>query len=135
MSHKNTIQNVGLAPIPTLGGTPITALDGWMWVVTTNDPDRQQQAFVFLSWMMRISQQSSYTEAFGVLPSQHRALRLWNDETYAEFAQTLIASAQIIPLAQRNNNASLALQTGLADVLGGASAETAADAALALLAE
>jgi ABC-type glycerol-3-phosphate transport system substrate-binding protein len=135
LAHKTTVQNVGLAPIPTLAGTPITALDGWMWVVTTNDPDRQQQALVFLSWMMRISQQSSYTEAFGILPSQHRALRLWNDEQYAEFARTLIASVQIIPLAQRNNNAALALQSSLADVLSGTSAETAADAALAMLAE
>jgi ABC-type glycerol-3-phosphate transport system substrate-binding protein len=135
LSHKSSVQNVGLAPIPTLGGTSITTLDGWMWVVTTNDPDRQQQALVFLSWMMRISQQSSYTEAFGILPSQQRALRLWNDEQYAQFAQTLIASAQIIPLAQRNNNAALALQTGFADVLGGTPADTAADAALAMLAE
>jgi ABC-type glycerol-3-phosphate transport system substrate-binding protein len=135
LAHKSSVQNVGLAPIPTLGGTPITTLDGWMWVVTTNDPDRQQQALVFLSWMMRISQQSSYTEAFGILPSQQRALRLWNDEQYAQFAQNLIASAQIIPLAQRNNNAALALQTSLADVLGGTAADTAADAALAMLAE
>jgi ABC-type glycerol-3-phosphate transport system substrate-binding protein len=135
LAHQTTVQNVGLAPIPTLGGLPITALDGWMWVVTTNDPDRQQQALVFLSWMMRISQQSSYTEAFGVLPSQHRALRLWNDEQYAEFAQMLIAAGQLIPLSQRNNNAALALQSGLADVLNGATADTAADAALAMLAE
>jgi ABC-type glycerol-3-phosphate transport system substrate-binding protein len=105
-----------------------------MWVVTTNDPDRQRQALVFLSWMMRISQQSSYTEAFGILPSQQRALRLWNDEEYAQFAPTLIASAQIIPLAQRNSNAALALQASFADVLGGTTADTAADAALAMLA-
>jgi ABC-type glycerol-3-phosphate transport system substrate-binding protein len=135
LAHKSSVQNVGLAPIPTLGSTPITSLDGWMWVVTTNDPDRQQQALVFLSWMMRISQQSSYTEAFGILPSQQRALRLWNDEQYAQFAQNLVASAQIIPLAQRNNNAALALQTSFADVIGGTPADTAADAALAMLAE
>jgi ABC-type glycerol-3-phosphate transport system substrate-binding protein len=135
LAHKSSVQNIGLAPLPTLGSTPITALDGWMWVVTTNDPDRQQQALVFLSWMMRISQQSSFTEAFGILPSQRRALRLWNDEQYAQFAQDLIASTQIIPLAQRNNNAALALQSSFADVLSGTSAETAADAALAMLAD
>lgn len=133
--RKTTVQNIGLASIPTLDGAPFTTLDGWMWVVTTNDPDRQQQALVFLSWMMRISQQSSYTEALGILPSQRRALRLWADETYAEFAQMLIASAQIIPLAQRNNNAALVLQSSLADVLNGMTANEAADAALAMLAQ
>ncbi|RPI97576.1 MAG: extracellular solute-binding protein, partial [Chloroflexi bacterium] len=133
LAHKNTVQNVGLIPLPTLGGTPITALDGWMWVVTTSDPDRQQQALVFLSWMMRISQQSSFTEAFGILPSQQRALRLWNDEAYAEFARLLIESAESVLLIQRNDAASLALQTALVDVLDGASAEAAADHALAAL--
>ena len=133
LAHKNAVPSVGLIPLPTLGGTPFTALDGWMWVVTTSDPDRQQQALVFLSWLMRISQQSSFTEAFGILPSQQRALRLWNDEAYAEFVRSLIELAESIPLVQRNDAASLALQTALVDVLGGASAETTADHALAAL--
>jgi ABC-type glycerol-3-phosphate transport system substrate-binding protein len=134
LARRSTVQGAGLAPIPTLGGAPITALDGWLWVVTTNDPDRQQQALVFLSWMMRISQQSTFTEAFGILPSQARALRLWSDETYAAFARTLIESGHVFPVAQRNSSAALALQASLADVLGGASADAAADAALAALA-
>jgi ABC-type glycerol-3-phosphate transport system substrate-binding protein len=96
LAHKNTVQNVGLAPIPTLGGNPITALDGWMWVVTTNDPDRQQQALVFLSWMMQISKQSSYTEAFGILPSQQR-VRLFKPD-HSQTVLAVVRAAHRVPL-------------------------------------
>jgi len=135
LSQQASVQNVGLAPIPTVDGLPVTALDGWMWVLTTQDPDRQQQARTFLSWMMRISQQSAFTEAFGVVPSQSRALRLWDDEVYADFAQTLLESALVIPGAQRSNSAAMALQQSLVAVLDGESPEVAADAALGKLAE
>jgi len=131
LTHKDSVAStVGLAPIPTVDGSPIAALDGWMWVLTTQDPDRQQRARAFLSWIMRVSQQSLFTEALGVLPSQQRALRLWDDKTYADFAQDLIPSAQIIPAAQRNNNAAAALQESLTNVLNGTPPEAAAEAAL-----
>jgi len=131
LTHKNSItDSVGLAPIPTVDGSPITALDGWMWVLPTQDADHQQRARAFLSWIMRISQQSLFTEALGVLPSQQRALRLWDDKAYADFAQDLLPSAQIIPAAQRNNNAAAVLQESVASVLDGTPPEAAADTAL-----
>jgi hypothetical protein len=80
--------------------------------------------------MMRISQQSLFTEALGVLPSQQRALQLWDDQAYADFVQDLVPSAQVIPAAQRNNNAAAILQESIASVLGGTPPDVAADAAL-----
>ncbi|MBI5957570.1 MAG: extracellular solute-binding protein [Chloroflexi bacterium] len=133
LRRKSSLHNVGVTPIPTESGSPVTALDGWVWVLTTQDPDRQTRARAFLSWMMRISEQSLFSEAFGILPSQKRALRLWEDQDYAQFAQGLVAAAELIPDTQRTGGAAEALQTGLAAVLEGASAETAADAALGQL--
>jgi ABC-type glycerol-3-phosphate transport system substrate-binding protein len=133
LSRRTSVQNMGLGPIPTLGGARIAALDGWLWVLTTTDPDHQQQARAFLSWMMRISQQSAYTEVLGILPSQTRALRLWDDVGYAEFAQELLPGAQIISQAQRSSSAAVALQESFRAVLEGASVSVAADAALARL--
>jgi ABC-type glycerol-3-phosphate transport system substrate-binding protein len=130
LSQSDTIQNVGFAPIPTADGVPTTSLDGWMWVLTTQDPDRQSQARTFLSWMMRVNQQSLFTEAFGILPSQERAFRLWDNAAYATFAESLIADGQIISHAERSNSAAIALQEGLAAVLSGTTAEDAADIAL-----
>jgi hypothetical protein len=102
-----------------------------LWVVTTANPERHQRVSAFLAWMMRVGQHSLFTEAIGLLPSQTRALRLWDDREYAEFAQDLLATAILVPEAQRNNSASLALQEALVDVLEGAAPETAADNVLA----
>lgn len=133
LKRREDVPNAGLAPIPTHDGSPLTALDGWMWVLTTQDPDHQRQARAFLSWMMRINQHSDFTETVGLLPSQVGALRLWDDVEYALFAQDLLAAAVIIPAAQRNNSAAVALQTGLVAVLNGTPARQAADQVLASL--
>ena len=133
LKRREDVPNVGLAPVPTRAGEPLTAMDGWMWVLTTQDPDHQRQARAFLSWMMRISQHSTFTETLGMLPSQLGALRLWDDSEYAVFAQDLLATAVIIPTAQRNNAAAAALENALADVLNGMPAEQAAEDALASL--
>ena len=130
LSRQDTVQSVAPSAIPTADGTPLTVLDGWMWVVTTPNPDHQRQALAFLSWMMRVSHQGAFTEAFGVLPSQIRALRLWDNQSYAEFAQTLITTAVVFPEARRNNVAAAALQNAVADVIKGVPPQTALDEAL-----
>jgi ABC-type glycerol-3-phosphate transport system substrate-binding protein len=130
LSHKNDLQSVGAIHTPTLNGDPISALDGWMWVLTTQDPERQEEALAFFSWMMRVSQQGLYSEAVGIVPSQARALRLWEDQQYAAFVQELIPSALLIPNTYRSNSAAIALQESVKAVLEGETAETATDAAL-----
>jgi hypothetical protein len=99
----------------------------------TQDSEQQNGARAFLSWMMRIGEQSLFTETFGILPSQKRALRLWDDQTYASFAQNMLTTAEVIPDAQRSSTAALALQESLAAVLKGIPARSAADEALAKL--
>ncbi len=118
-------------PLPTLNGAPITALDGWMWVVTTHNSEHRQRTNVFLAWVMRIGQQSVLSEAFDLLPTQTRALRLWENREYAEFAQNLLAAAVLVPEAQRTNSAALALQEAVSKVLQGAAPDDVAEALLA----
>lgn len=127
LQRRKDATNVKPVSIPTPDGTPITALDGWMWVVTTQNPERYQRVSAFLAWMMRVGQQSLFSEAFGALPSQTRALRLWDDHEYAGFAQDLLATAVLVPEAHRNNSASLALQEALVAVLQGSAPQTVAD--------
>jgi len=80
--------------------------------------------------MMRIGGQSLFTESFGVLPSQTRALRLWDDRGYADFAQDLLTTAVLVPESQRNSSAALALQEAIIAVLEGAAPDEAAEAVL-----
>ncbi|MCD4687233.1 MAG: extracellular solute-binding protein, partial [Anaerolineae bacterium] len=130
LALKDSVQNAELAPVPTEDGTTLTMIDGWMWVLTTQNPDQQTQALAFLSWMMRISQQSAFTEAYGIVPSQTRALRLWEDEAYADFAQELLSTAIVFAEERRNNAAATALNDAVSAVLRGMSPETATEDAL-----
>ncbi|MCZ2097067.1 MAG: extracellular solute-binding protein [Anaerolineae bacterium] len=134
LSHQSEVPNAALATTPTHDGAATTALNGWMWVLVTHDADRQDRARAFLSWMMRVSQQAALTEALGVVPSQTRALALWQNQTYAQFATGLFPSGQIVAGVQRNS-AAAALQASFADVLEGIAPEQAADEAIASLAE
>lgn len=68
-------QNVLAAPIPTPSGHTATSLDGWMWVVTTSNADRQALAVRFINWLMNSDQQGRYARAVVMLPSQRLALR------------------------------------------------------------
>lgn len=133
LARRAEMQAVGLAPIPTHDGEPITALNGWVWVLVTQDPDRQNRARAFLSWMMRVSQQAALTEVLRVIPTQERALALWDDEAYAEFAAALIPHGEIIPTAQRSGSAAAALQDSFANVLRGMPPTEAAEAAITSL--
>ncbi|HML24771.1 MAG TPA: extracellular solute-binding protein [Aggregatilinea sp.] len=135
LRRRASVPNTAPASIPTLGGTPITTPDSWMWVLTTSDPDRQNQARAFLSWMMRVSQQSAFSESYGYLPTTQRAMQLWDDQSYATFAQSLMANMVLVPDTQRNSSAAAALQAGFAAVLDGTPAETAADEALQVLSD
>lgn len=133
LNHQGEMPNAALAITPTHDGAPATALNGWMWVLVTHDADRQDRARAFLSWMMRVSQQAALTEALGVVPSQTRALALWQNQTYAQFATGLFPGRQIVAGVQRNS-AAAALQASFADVLEGGAPEQAADEAIASLA-
>ncbi len=131
LRRRSSVPSALPVSIPTPDGTPITALDGWMWVVTTHNPEHRQRANVALAWMMRIGGQSLFTEAFGVLPTQTRALRLWDDRGYADFAQDLLTTAVLIPESQRNSSAALSLQEAIIAVLEGEAPDEAAESVLA----
>ena len=133
LRRRASVPNTAPASIPTLSGTAITTPESWIWVLTTSDPDRQNQARAFLSWMMRVSQQSAFSETYGYLPTAQRALQLWDDQSYASFAQSLLTNMVQVPDSQRSNSAAAALQAGFTAVMDGTPAETAADEALQLL--
>jgi len=134
LAHQAEVENVALGTIPTQNGEPVTSLNGWMWVLVTHDPDRQDRARAFFSWMMRASQQAALTEALHVIPSQTRALELWRNETYAAFAAEVIRSGRIVATELRSP-AAAALQEAFSDVLRGMSPVQAADNAIASLLE
>lgn len=88
--------------LPSLTGDPISVMDGWSWVMTTAELNRQNAALRFLNFLYDIDRHSQYGYAIGMIPSQRAALRGWVeyediDPGYVEFVESLIDSAVIQP--------------------------------------
>jgi maltose-binding protein MalE len=121
-----TDEEWGAITIPLASATPMTAVDGWLWVVTTGDSDRQAAAMQFLEWMLNPQRQRAYTQAVGLLPSSQTALRTWDNQEYAAFAGNLLNNA-IVPLANSEINLTArAIQSAILSVISGE--RTAAEA-------
>lgn len=122
------VPNVSVAPIWTSeDSTPLTTLDGWLWAITTTDPDRQAQAAVFLDWIMQADRQASLAQNLGRLSS-----RPWDDDVYSQLVRELLDSEQLIVADEINAALASTLQNALLAVLNGeASASEAAAAAVA----
>ncbi len=106
-------------PLPTESGGRASALDGWLWVLTTASADQQALAARFLNWMMNASRQGQYTRAVHMLPSQRAAFQQWPAAPYTVFARELLAAATPYLADNANHAAARALQMAMVQVIGG----------------
>ena len=119
LHQRGNLTGVAVLPLLPISGNAVTSLDGWLWAITTGDPQRQLTAENALAWLMQPQQQAAFTEAVGELPSRHSALAAWKDQTYAAFADSIL-SARAIPAADQIDPAvAKALQKAFEDVLSG----------------
>lgn len=68
--------SLGMAPIPSETGDPISFMNGWMWVMITQNASEQAIALDYLSWMMNAERQSDVGQSVLMLPSRESALEL-----------------------------------------------------------
>lgn len=66
--------DLAIAPIPTAAGDAATVLNGWMWTLTTDDPDLQTLSIDYITWLMDPERQATFAQVARVLPSQQAAL-------------------------------------------------------------
>lgn len=116
-----------VAPIPAINETTVVLIDGWVWVLVTDDPIRQAEAYQFVRWMFETDQMVDIAMAVDSIPVQERALNAMNDPYYEAIQQLL---ADTVFVRGRRNQAAVALQTAFEAVLNGASAEEAATTAV-----
>ncbi len=107
------------APIPTVSGEPTTVVDGWMWVLTSADSERQMAAMRFLNWMEDADRQGKYNQTISMLPSQRSALRQWEDPNYAAFIDTLLNNATMPLIESSSGVAARTIQSALVSVING----------------
>jgi maltose-binding protein MalE len=103
--------------VPTLNGQPVTALNGWMWVMTTTNPNRQKHVSSFLSWMMDTERQGDYAQTLRLVPSQRTATRRSYDEAYTLFLAEMLNNAVIAPGDVASGVNARAIQTAFSAVI------------------
>lgn len=127
LAQRASLSGIDIGPVPMPPGMQLSIVDGWMWVITTSNPDKQAKALDLLIWLLRADQQGRLLQGLGVLPSRRGALESWTNDSYADFARSLLQQPAAPPPDTINPAVAAALQTALEDVLlGRKSAETAA---------
>lgn len=126
-----------LASIPTAEGESITLVTGWLWALTTDNPDQQAAVAELLMWLMEPVNHGTYAHAVGYLPSQPDALAVWGSDPYVALANDLMAVAAIPPDPAIDSAVGATMQEAVEDVLLGRAtpSEAASEAASAIGAE
>lgn len=135
LQQNENPDDIQATTIPSSQAEGLLVTDCWMWALVTTDLTQQDTALEFVEWLMRPDQQAEYTEAFGILPSQRTALRIWQNEAYTARVLDWIDQSLILPLEGRNNSAAQQLQAAFIAVINGTSAADAASTAITNLAD
>ncbi len=117
LAQRGSAPTVLAAPLAPEDSPALTTLHGWLWVITTADPDRQTMALQFLNWIMNAERQGALSQILGQLPSQRAALRLWEDADYVRLADQLLSAPLPIPPEDISSAVASALQDALAAAL------------------
>lgn len=117
---KRDNPNLHAGYIPSPNGEPVTVLNGWVWVIVTQNIERQQAAAEFIDWMMQPARQAALAEAVGILPSQRTALRQSNLEIMnVDRLNAMLNAAIVTSPASAANEVLTALQAALISVISG----------------
>lgn len=105
--------------IPTTSGQPSTIMNGWLWVVVTQNDDRQQAAGRFMDWMMQPNRQAAIAQVANILPSQRTALSNISLNLFTRQVLDEMLSRSILPAPSNVGGTPALLQTALVSVLTG----------------
>jgi ABC-type glycerol-3-phosphate transport system substrate-binding protein len=106
--------------VPTVTGEPATIIDGWLWVVLSEDDTRRLSAYEFLRWMTTTERQMAYMQTIHMLPATQAAQRALNP-TYADFIDMLMQGAYLPLPDYLDGTTARALQNAFAAVISGQS--------------
>lgn len=123
-----------ITSIPTLDGNEVTLIDGWMWVLITEDPVRRDEAQRFIDLMYSSDTMSAIASSLFLLPSQESARRVMGDADYLEFMSELLESSIFVGEDESRSAAAAALQTAFESVLQGTASGDAVESAINSLA-
>ena len=90
-------ETISAAPLPTQSGTAFTLMDGWLWTISAQDPNRQIAAAELASFLTQSEFMGEWTQATGVLPLRPSALSSWEDGPEKNLGGRLLPAAHAYP--------------------------------------
>lgn len=108
----------GIAYLPTNSGTPVTLLNGWVWVLVTTDSDQQALAGQLVNWLMDTGNLGPYARDLGMMPAVPEALRTYPLPGFdSTVLSGLLTDSYLLPAAGTSNTAMRTLHNALVAVL------------------
>jgi len=90
-------QDASAATIPTANGVPSTTATGWVWALTSTDPQRLDLAAQLAEFLTTEEFLSEWNAAAGFLPPRPSALTAWENTPLHGLLSQVAPTAQLIP--------------------------------------
>lgn len=93
----NRQTEISAAPLPTQNGQPFTLVRGWVWGVTTQNPERAALASELIQFLSTREFLAQYSAAAAMLPPRPSSLAAWAPDANQALASQLVNNAQPLP--------------------------------------
>lgn len=108
------------AAIPTLNGQTTTLAHCWVWIIVTDDPDKQEMAARYIEAATQPKQMASWARAQSQLPTRRSALALTIDDLpFRQFLESLLSNAYPYPNLEAYSRIQEAIGRAIEGVLDG----------------
>jgi multiple sugar transport system substrate-binding protein len=129
---ENPNTDLAVSSLPSPGNSGGTLATGWIWALTSQDPERQRASIQLAEFLVDPEFLGSWTAAAGVLPTRPSSLEQWPASPLADFVSAIAESARAVPPKNLLSILGPVLQGSTIDVLKqlaepGAAAQEAAE--------
>lgn len=139
LTNRTLLENTDFAPIlvPQETDTSIAITRGWVLVLITTDPDRQDMALNFMEWLLSTTNNAEWSRVNQLIPTRDSAYQqIAGEAIYWQFLADQLNSARPQPRFPGYDRLGRIMQQAVQDVISGeASAEEATANAIDALAQ
>jgi len=112
--------------MPMYDGGTYTLADGWVWTLTTNDPDRQLLSAQLAEFLTTSEYLARWTDALGLIPPRPSATAAWVSSPSQTLVNQIAPTARLIPSLDLINVLGPVLSPAVVSVLKAEAAPTVA---------
>lgn len=114
---SDTLTMTVVAPLSTRDGEPFTLATGWVWALSSPQPERQEMSAQLAEFLTESNFLTGWTSAAGYLPPRQSA---WNSSALFELQPQIglvLSSARLVPSVDVLNSLGPAIEKALIEVL------------------